>query len=665
LFDISQKNEFKGDRRSSFFGGHLNLDCGSSANSYYPLTGLNAGTTYGFRLCSYKPLSLTSVGITRLATTTGSVAGWNQEAYIKAFNSEAGDFFGRSVSISGDRIAVGADGEDNVAQTIITSSTPDPNDGIDNSATDSGAVYTFTRTANTWVPEAYIKSVNSDIGDRFGYSLSLSGDYLAVAAIEEDSVQAAITNSALASSDNTNEKSGAVYLYHWDGSTWVQEAYLKASNSDIGDQFGENLILSGNTLVVGVPNEASNATTITQGSRASGDNTNTQSGAVYVFTKDNKGDWIEQAYIKAVNSDALYRFGESISFSGDTLAVGSSGEASNTTTITDGRDMSTDQSNPDSGATYIYQRTNGVWKLQSYIKASNSGTNDLFGGSVALSGDVLAVGAIEEDSDLTTITDAAGLPASINNDITGSGAVYIYKRFRSEWSEEAYIKTDNANANDYFGYKISLSGDTLVASTIEEDSNQITITNGATSSTDNTSPSSGAVYVFKRVAEAWSQVAYIKPPVSTPVHYGQSLEIAGDTIIVGSCKEASNATTITNGTTASSDVSSVASGAVYVYRNHNVLFDPPHVQVERPDSNTLRLSWDKAGTMAASYAIAVSAGETAPADCLTGENNFTTALLTYDVGSLTEDTNYTLRICSVDGASNLSSGVTMTVRTSP
>ncbi len=630
--------------------------------STYQVTGLNVGTTYGFRLCSYTGAQPTSVGITRLATTTGAVAGWYQEAFIKPFNSEAGDYFGRSVSISGDRLAVGADGEDNSAQTILVSSNPQASDGSDNSSRDSGAVYIFNRTGVNWEPQAYIKSINSNRDHRFGFNVSLVGDQLAVSAIGEDSNATKITNGVNASSDTSNPNSGAVYLYQWDGTTWIQQAYIKASNSQTGDEFGKSMIFDGTTLVVGVPNEDSILTTITQGSPASTDDSVTNSGAVYIYSNET-GVWVEEAYIKAVNALTLYQFGESVGLSGDTLAVGSPGEASIDTTITDGRTVSTDNSNPDTGATYIYQRTDGVWEPQAYIKSSNANRNDYFGENLALSGDVLAVGARYEDSDLTTITN--GATASTNNDILNSGAVYIYKRFRGVWTEEAYIKTDNAELNDNFGAKMTLSGDTLAVSATYEDSAQTTITNGATSSGDNNSLNSGAVYLFKRVAESWSQVAYIKPPFSSEVQFGSNLDLSGDTLVVGSFQESSNVTTITNGTTASNDVSSVDSGAAYVYRNQSMLFDPPRLRINRPDSNTLRLTWDKAGTQAVSYAIAINQGNTAPSSCINGEDNFTTALLTYDLSGLGSDREFTFRICSVDGSSNYSSGVTMTVRTSP
>src|SRR5690606_570679 len=105
---------------------------------------------------------------------------WSQEAYLKASNTEAGDGFGVSVSLSEDTLAVGAYGEDGASTGI-------GGDQADNGAEYSGAVYVFMRTEGMWVQAAYLKASNTDAEDWFGNSLSLSGDTLAVGAFWEDS----------------------------------------------------------------------------------------------------------------------------------------------------------------------------------------------------------------------------------------------------------------------------------------------------------------------------------------------------------------------------------------------------------------------------------------------------------------------------------------------
>ena len=205
-------------------------------------------------------------------------------------------------------------------------------------------------------------------------------------------------------------------------SAWSQQAYVKASNADDQDRFGTRLALSGdgNTLAVGALFEDSDATGI------DGDQTSDAaawSGAVYVLVRDGMGVWSQQAYVKASNADADDRFGSSVAISGDgnTLAVGATQEASDATGI-DG-DQAND-SHSEAGAVYVLVRDGaGVWSQRAYVKASNTGSNDRFGSSGALSdgGTTLAVGAPRESSSATGIDGDQA-----NNDAEAAGAVYLY-----------------------------------------------------------------------------------------------------------------------------------------------------------------------------------------------------------------------------------------------
>ena len=212
------------------------------------------------------------------------------------------------------------------------------------------------------------------------------------------------------------------------------------------------------------------------------------------------GGWSQPAYVKAANNDVDDHFGYSVALSGDTLAVGAWQEDSNQTMITNGTTASSDDSNADSGAVYVYKRTGTSWAQEAYVKAANNGAYDLFGQSVALDGDTLAVGTISEDSSQTTITN--GTSGSSNNSNDGSGAVYVYKRTGTSWAQEAYVKAANnqmvyARDGDWFGYSVALSGDTLVVGATQEDSNQTTITNGTSASSNYSNDGSGAVYVYQ------------------------------------------------------------------------------------------------------------------------------------------------------------------------
>ncbi len=382
-----------------------------------------------------------------------------QQGYLKASNTDANDGFGYSLALAGDTLVVGAPGE----------ASADGNQ-TDNSAVDSGAVYVFTRTGSNWSQQAYLKASNTDAYDGFGVSVALAGDTLVVGAPGEASNATGINNSEV---NNNAPNSGAVYVFTRTGTDWSQQAYVKASNTETNDGFGESVALAGDTLAVGATGESSDATGIDGGQ---GNNLAPESGAVYVFTRTGS-DWTQQAYVKASNTGGVDWFGYSVALADDTLAVGAIFEASNATGINGNQG---NNSAPESGAVYVFTRTNETWVQQAYVKASNAGAGDLFGSSIALVGDTLAVGAFGEAS-------ANGNPT--NNSATDSGAAYVFTRTGSEWSQQAYVKASNPGSFDLFGSSIALSGGTLAVGAFGEAS-------ADGNPTDNNAPDSGAAYIF-------------------------------------------------------------------------------------------------------------------------------------------------------------------------
>ena len=148
---------------------------------------------------------------------------------------------------------------------------------------------------------------------------------------------------------------GAVYVYKRSGSTWTQQAYIKAINSNVDDNFGSSVSIDNDTLVVGAKLEDSSQTTVTNGTTAASDNDKSASGAVYVFTRNGSGIWAQDAYIKASNNDVDDNFGDVVSIDGDTIVVGADLEDSNQTTITNGTTSSTNNDNTSSGVVYVYK----------------------------------------------------------------------------------------------------------------------------------------------------------------------------------------------------------------------------------------------------------------------------------------------------------------------
>lgn len=417
--------------------------------------------------------------------------------------------------------------------------------------------------ADGWCPSETILSVNNESGDRFGgVSSAVSYDTMAVGVTGEDSGDTTITNGSTAPSDNTKVTSGAVYVYRFDGTNWLQEAYIKASNSDAGDAFGTRVSLKGDTLAVSAPLEDSSQTTILNSSDpASTNNSLSGSGAVYVYQRSGT-TWVQQAYIKANNANADDGL-RSVSLGEDLIAVGALGEDSNQTTIT--ITGGTNNSNSGSGAVYIFRRNNSTWSQEAYIKAANNGATDAFGMDVSLSGDTLAVSGYLEDSDQTGITNGTGTSAS--NLMGNSGAVYIYRRSGTSWVQEAYIKAPQLKTSLQFGETLSLNGNTLVVGTSGEASTQNYITNGVGAAVNSTSFNAGAAYVYVRSGSIWSQQAFIKPSnAQARDFFGAKVSLHGHVLVVTAPEEESKQKHVTHGSTASTDDSLSDRGAIYVFR---------------------------------------------------------------------------------------------------
>ena len=510
---------------------------------------------------------------------------WKQDAYLKASNAESGDRFGYSVAIDGDILVVGANGEDSNSTNIDNedSHTSGLDDG---SADDSGAVYIFKKDSNgDWVQDAYLKGSNAEGGDKFGENVALSGDVIVVGVWAEDSNSTNIDNRddhpTVAESNNSATFAGAAYVFKRDSNdNWIQDAYLKASNTRASDNFGISVAIDGNIIVVGAYTEDNSSTNINNadGHPTSGETNNSasDSGAAYVFKKNSSGDWVQDAYLKASNAESGDRFGGSVAISEDVIVVGAKYEDSNFTSIenddgqTNGAD---DGSADDSGAVYVFKKVGDDWVQDAYLKASNADSNDRFGESVAIDGDIIIVDAYGEDSNSTNIDNIDG-SASNNNDVSYAGAVYVFKRDSSNnWVQDAYLKASNAEADDVFGMSVAISGDVIVVGAEGEDGSSTNINNtDGSASTDNSLVDSGAVYVFKRDSSGnWVQDAYLKASnARTNDSFGMSVAIGGDTIVVGTVYEDNSSTNIENTdshpTVAESDNGASNSGAVYVFK---------------------------------------------------------------------------------------------------
>ena len=278
---------------------------------------------------------------------------WLEVAELTASDRAAFDFFGFSVSLSGDRALVGADGNDHLGST-------------------SGSAYVFERQGDgSWLEVAKLNASDGAAGDRFGISVSLSGDHALVGAFWDD---------------NPLADGGSAYVFERQGDgSWLEVDKLTASDSAADDWFGFSVSLSGDRAIVGA---------------SAYYDLNPSGGSAYVFERQGNGSWLEVAKLTASDSAFQDYFGRAVSLSWDRAIVGAH------------RD---DDSGSDSGSAYMYERQgDGSWLEVAKLTASDGAEFDYFGTSVSLSGDRAIVGAYFDD-DLGS----------------ESGAAYVYENLSS------------------------------------------------------------------------------------------------------------------------------------------------------------------------------------------------------------------------------------------
>jgi hypothetical protein len=533
--------------------GFFLLDFGDGNTKSFdcPADGGSVSWNYQYHRAGTYPFSLTVNGT---MVQSGVLTIVPHLSYVKASNTNAGDNFGKKVALSadGNTLVVGAPGEDSNGSSAS-----------DNSAIDSGAVYVYTRSANVWVQQAYIKAATVGAGDGFGASVALSadGNTLAVGADLEDSAATGINGNE---SDKSAVDSGAAYVFTRTGTAWSQQAYVKASNTDAGDNYGVSIALSsdGNTMVVGAWFEDGGASGI-NGDATS--NSTTDAGAAYVYTRTGS-TWSQQAYVKASNPGTTDGFGHRVALSADgsTLAVTAVWEDSGSPGI-NGNQL--DESAFNAGAAYVYTRSGSTWSQEAYVKASNPGPEDTFGASVALSadGNTMAIGADLEKSSATGVGGD-----QLNDNTRFSGAVYVYTRIGTSWSQEAYVKATNTGIDDTFGFSVALSsdGNAMAVGAFRESSAAKGINDTIIGQADNSAADAGAVYTYNRSGSTWTPSDYVKATnTNAGDTFGWSVALSanGVDLAVGANGEDSAAVGINDTSIGQVDNNATDSGAVYLY----------------------------------------------------------------------------------------------------
>jgi uncharacterized protein (TIGR03437 family) len=438
-----------------------------------PGAGLNQGAVYVF-------------------TRSGKV--WMEQPKLLSEDGQNGDYFGFSVAISGDLVAVGAY-RDMVGENE-----------------NQGSVYVFARGEDGWKQQQRLIATNGAKDDLFGSSVAVNGDAVLAGAPEHD----------IGASWNQ----GAAYVFVNNGATWTEQGLLLGGDGAPGDLFGSSVALSGNTAAIGAKMNDFGLNSLDQGS-------------VYIFTREGR-NWIPQQQLWAADGGELDQFGQSLALDGDRLVVGASED-----------DLGPNQ---DQGSAYLFVRKGTEWLQQRRLLAEDGSSEDRFGVSVVLSGDAALVGANqasyklkregsayvmairEKDripEPLLTVKDGkAGdlfgssialsgevlaVSAPYHNGAAGKqGAVYIFTRKGDQWVLQQTLTAINAAAYDRFGSSIALHGDRLVVGAYGYNMGQ------------------GAAYLFTRNGAVWSEEARLtdKEGIRGDL-FGVSVAIHHDTVVVG------------------------------------------------------------------------------------------------------------------------------------
>jgi hypothetical protein len=395
-------------------------------------------------------------GSGKFSLTDAVLAVFSQQSKLTASDAAADDWFGNSVSVSGDTAIIGAYVDDDAGSQ-------------------SGSAYVFTRSGDTWIQQAKLTASDATAYDQFGVRVSLDGDTAIVGAFLDDDAgsrsgsayvfvrsgtiwtqQAKLTASDAAAgdyfgvwvsvdgdtaivgaqyNDDNGTNSGSAYVFTRSGGTWSEQAKLTASDAAAEDHFGHSVAFSGDTAIVGAQYN---------------DDNGTNSGSAYVFTRSG-GTWSEQAKLTASDAAAEDHFGHCVSFNGDTAIVGA---------------YANDDNGTNSGSAYVFTRSGGTWSEQAKLIASDAAAEDYFGSSVSVDGDTAIVGAQYND-----------------DHGTNSGSAYVFTRSGGTWSEQGKLTASDAAAEDYFGRSVSVDGDTVILGANFDD-------DGGTNS--------GSAYVFQR-----------------------------------------------------------------------------------------------------------------------------------------------------------------------
>ncbi len=320
---------------------------------------------------------------------------WAQQAVLLANDGAVADKFGYSVAISENTIVVGAYNDDSPLSN-------------------AGSAYVFVRSGTTWSFQQKLTASDGTADDEFGSAVGIQGETIVVGAHFAD-----LPN---------NSEAGSAYVYRRTGTIWTQTQKLIPVSTGgsviLGDHFGDSVAMSGSKTAIG----------------AAGDDTPfTSAGAVYVFAESG-GVFAQQQKLTIPTGANGDQFGFSVAIEGNTMVGG----AIQYTPII---------GQPAYGAAYVYEFNGSTWVSQGRIVASDGASVDRFGYSVAVSNNVVAVGAREDDT-------TAGGP--------DAGSAYIFTRTGATWTEKQKLAPADPFNGDRFGYAVAFQSGNVIVGAAEK-----------------------------------------------------------------------------------------------------------------------------------------------------------------------------------------------------
>jgi len=418
-------------------------------------------------------------GVYRVTIERDAASEFEQNAYAKAPVAMQNEGFGDAVAVSGDAVVVGGSAErvvvfrrddDSWARETELEAPSQSTGGFGRSvALDDktlvvgalGAAFVYVFESGSWTQQDVLRPGNND--NSFGVAVDVMGDIAVVGASSDSSIVGS---------------SGAAYVFVREAGDWSEQDVLKASNPGIGDSFGSAVAIHGSTIVVGARGEDSDATGV-DGDQGDNLATASDSGATYAFEKE-AGDWSQVAYLKAPEIVLRGAFGRSVDVYEGTAVVGApAGD--------DGH-----------GAAHVYASAGSTWSFETTLKSPNPGADDVFGQSVAIDRVNIVIGAGGEDSSAKGVLTPGD---TYDDDVSDSGAAYVFVDAVGGWSPRFYMKALNAGRNDHFGGEpgslgnsVAIGGDTVVVGAPDEASSA---TDVGGSGGDDSVTSSGAAYIFR------------------------------------------------------------------------------------------------------------------------------------------------------------------------